>query len=64
MTLDEMKAKFTGKHVQYRGMTGKTMDGPIGKVWRVTSRGIWVTLPSGERQQWHAEDCYITRPAR
>lgn len=51
----DFKAMFTGRHVQFVGMHGTT-DGPVGKVWRVTTRGVWVTLPNGERQQWHPED--------
>jgi hypothetical protein len=57
-TLADLKAKFTGRRVQFIGMTGKT-DGPTGKVWRVTSRGVWVTLPDGSRQQWHPEDIRV-----
>ena len=47
-----------GRRVQYVGMRG-TADGPVGKVWRVTTRGVWVTLPDGERQQWHPEDVRV-----
>lgn len=54
MTLEEMKARFTGKRVQYVGMSGKT-DGPIGKVWRVTRYGVWVTFQDGSRQQLHPD---------
>jgi hypothetical protein len=57
-TLADLKAKFTGRRVQFIGMMGKT-DGPTGKVWRVTSRGVWVTLPDGSRQQWHPEDIRV-----
>lgn len=64
MTLEEMKAKFKGKNVQHGGMNGPSPDSPTAKVWRVTSRGIWVTMPNGERQQWHPDDCYITHPTR
>ena len=55
MTLEESKDRFTGKRVQYVGMFGNAA-GPVGKVWRVTSRGVWVTLSDGSRQQWHPED--------
>ncbi|BCW85055.1 hypothetical protein NicSoilE8_27280 [Arthrobacter sp. NicSoilE8] len=54
MNAAELKAKFAGRRVQYVGMTGKA-DGPVGKVWRVTSRGVWVTWENGERQQCHPE---------
>lgn len=54
MELQEMKDKFAGKRVQFVGMTGKT-DGPIGKVWRVTRYGVWVTFEDGSRQQLHPE---------
>lgn len=53
-----MKDKFAGKRVQFVGMFGTT-DGPIGKVWRVTKHGIWVTLPDGHRQQWHPESMRV-----
>lgn len=59
-----MAAKFKGKHVQHRGMSGKNMSGPVGKVWRVTTRGIWVTMPNGERQQWHPDDCHVISATR
>ncbi|WP_028280257.1 hypothetical protein [Arthrobacter sp. H5] len=57
MTPKESKARFTGKRVQFVGMFGDTAGpvGPVGKVWRVTSRGVWVTLSDGSRQQWHPE---------
>jgi hypothetical protein len=58
MTLEEMKARFTGRHVQFVGMFGTT-DGPIGKVWRVTNRGVWVTFPDGHREQLHPEDIRV-----
>ncbi|QSZ54503.1 hypothetical protein RI444_07605 [Paenarthrobacter sp. AT5] len=54
MSLDDWKAKFAGKRVKYVGMSGKT-DGPVGRVWRVTSLGVWVTWENGERQQCHPE---------
>ena len=54
MTLDQLKARFAGKRVQFVGMFGKT-DGPVGKVWRVTSGGVWVTFADGSRQQLHPE---------
>jgi hypothetical protein len=59
-TLEEMKAKFTGRRVQFVGMFGNAA-GPVGKVWRVTNRGVWVTLPDGTRQQWHPEDIRVIR---
>lgn len=34
MDLEQLKATFAGKRVQFVGMFGKT-DGPVGKVWRV-----------------------------
>jgi hypothetical protein len=58
MTLEEMKAKFAGRRVQFVGMMGNT-DGPIGKVWRITNHGIWVNLPDGSRQQWHPESVTV-----
>ena len=62
MTLDEMKAKFSRCYVRHGGIAGPSPDSPVCKVWRVTSRGIWVTMPNGERQQWHPDDCYIAHP--
>lgn len=58
MTLDEMKDKFAGKRVQFVGMMGAT-DGPSGKVWRVTTSGIWVTFPDGHREQLHPDDVRV-----
>jgi hypothetical protein len=55
MNLEDLKAKFAGRTVKYTGMFNNA-DGPVGKVWRVSRHGIWVTLPDGSRQQWHAED--------
>lgn len=55
MDLEQMKSTFGGRRVQYVGMRGAT-DGPVAKVWRVTSRGVWVTMADGSRQQWHPED--------
>lgn len=54
MTLEDMKARFAGKRVQYVGMKGDT-EGPTGKVWRVTRYGVWVTFEDGSRQQLHPE---------
>lgn len=54
MELDRLKAMFAGKRVKFVGMFGTT-DGPVGKVWRVTSRGVWVTFANGDRQQLHPE---------
>lgn len=51
---EDFKAKFAGKRVKFVGMFGK-VDGPIGKVWRVTSRGVWVTFEDGSRQQLHPD---------
>ncbi len=58
MDLQQMKAKFAGKRVRYVGMFGNA-DGPTARVWRVTARGVWVTLPDGSRQQWHPEDIEV-----
>jgi hypothetical protein len=58
MNLEGLKAKFAGKHVKFTGMLGNT-DGPVAKVWRVTSKGIWVTMPDGSRQQWHPESVTV-----
>lgn len=58
MTEEDMKANFAGKRVQYVGMMGNT-DGPIGKVWRVTKHGIWVSFPEGHREQLHPEDIRV-----
>lgn len=56
MTLQDIKEAFpSGQRVQYVGLTGKA-DGPIGTVWRVTTRGVWVTYPDLGRQQHHPED--------
>lgn len=63
MDLEQLKAKYAGKRVKFTGMYGKT-DGPVGKVWRVTSRGIWVTLEDGSRQQWHPESVTVVLPNR
>lgn len=58
MMLDEMKTKFAGKRVQFIGMTGD-VDGPTGKVWRVTNRGVWVTFEDDHREQLHPEDIRV-----
>jgi hypothetical protein len=59
-TAEDFKAKFTGRRVQFVGMFGNA-DGPVAKVWRVTNRGVWVTMPDGSRQQWHPEDVRVVR---
>jgi hypothetical protein len=38
-TAEDFKTKFAGKGVKFVGMFGKA-DGPVGKVRRVTSRGV------------------------
>ena len=58
MTTQDLKERFAGRWVKYVGMSGKT-DGPVVKVWRVTARGIWVTMADGSRQQWHPEDVRV-----
>lgn len=58
MTLEDMKARFAGKRVQFVGMMGNT-DGPKGKVWRVTKSGVWVTFEDGHREQLHPEDIRV-----
>ncbi len=58
MSIEDYKARFQCKKVQFVGMFGNA-DGPTGKVWRVTARGVWVTLPDGSRQQWHPEDVRV-----
>lgn len=58
--LEDMKAMFAGKRVKFVGMFGKT-DGPVGKVWRVTNRGVWVTFADGHREQLHPEDIRVVR---
>lgn len=58
MTLEEMKTRFAGKRVQFVGMYNNT-DGPVGKVWRVTNCGVWVTFPDGHREQLHPEDIRV-----
>lgn len=50
---EDLEAKFTGKRVKFVGMYGKT-DGPVGKVWRVTRYGVWVTFLDGHRE--HSSD--------
>ncbi|MCX2747162.1 hypothetical protein OOZ51_04950 [Arthrobacter sp. MI7-26] len=57
-----MKDMFAGKRVQFIGPMGNT-DGPTGKVWRVTTRGIWVTFADGHRELLHPEDLQIVVPA-
>lgn len=52
--LEDLKATFAGKRVKFVGMFGKT-DGPVGKVWRVTNGGVWVTFANGDRQQLHPD---------
>lgn len=47
------------QRVRYAGVHG-TADGPIGRVWRVTTSGVWVTLTDGSRTCWHPDD---VRPA-
>lgn len=56
--VEDLKATFAGKRVKFVGMMGKT-DGPVGKVWRVTSRGVWVTFADGHREQLHPEDIRV-----
>jgi hypothetical protein len=58
MDLQQMKAKFAGKHVKFTGMFSN-VDGPTAKVWRVTRHGVWVTMPDGSRQQWHPESITV-----
>ncbi|WP_426979241.1 hypothetical protein ACQCSU_08160 [Pseudarthrobacter sp. O4] len=58
MDLQDMKAKFAGKHVKFLGMFGNT-DGPVAKVWRVTNNGVWVTMQDGSRQQWHPDSISV-----
>lgn len=58
MDLPTMKEMFTGKRVQFIGMFGNAA-GPVGKVWRVTNRGVWVTLADGRREQFHPEDLRV-----
>ncbi len=53
-----MKDRFTGRRVQFVGITGNA-DGLIGKVWRVTKYGVWVTFPDGHREQLHPEDIRV-----
>lgn len=62
MDLQQLKDQFAGKRVKFTGMFNNA-DGPVGKVWRVTSRGIWVTLPDGTRQQWHPDSITVVLPA-
>lgn len=57
-TLEEMKATFAGRRVKFIGMTGN-VDGPIGKVWRVTNRAVWVTFDDGHREYFHPEDIRV-----
>lgn len=54
MELQEMKDRFSGKRVQFVGMSGNA-DGPTGKVWRVTKYGVWVTFADGYREQLHPD---------
>jgi hypothetical protein len=70
LDLQQLKEQFDGKRVKYVGIRGAT-DGPVGKVWRVTKGGVWVSLADGSRQQWHPEDIsvvsgrsYSTNPQR
>lgn len=44
-SVEDFKAKFAGQRVKFVGMFGNT-DGPVAKVWRVTSRGVCVTFGS------------------
>jgi hypothetical protein len=60
MTTEDFKAKFAGRRVQFVGMFGNA-NGPIGKVWRVTNGGVWVTLADGRREQFHPEDLRVIR---
>ena len=62
MTLEEMKAKFAGRYVQHGGFHGSDPASPIAKVWRITTQGIWVTIPNGERQQWHPRTATSASP--
>lgn len=56
----DFKAKFAGRHVKFVGMFGNA-NGPTGKVWRVTNRGVWVTFEDGHREQFHPEDLRVVR---
>lgn len=42
------------QRVKYVGFAG-TYDGSLARVWRVTTRGVWVTLPNGARECWHPD---------
>lgn len=55
---EDFKVKFTGKRVKFVGMFGNA-EGLTGKVYRVTSRGVWVTYADGRREQHHPEDLRI-----
>jgi hypothetical protein len=59
LDLQQLKEQFDGKRVKYVGIRGAT-DGPVGKVWRVTKGGVWVSLADGSRQQWHPEDISLS----
>lgn len=57
--LDEMKARFRGRRVKHVGISGRG-NGPTGKVWRVTSNGVWVTHDDGSgRFCYHPEDLRV-----
>lgn len=56
--MQQLKERFVGRRVKFTGMFNNA-DGPVGKVWRVTKYGVWVTLQDGTRQQWHPEDVTV-----
>lgn len=56
----DFKTMFKGQRVQFVGMFGNA-EGPAGRVWRVTNKGVWVTLADGHREQFHPEDLPIIR---
>lgn len=58
MVHTELKARFARKRVKFTGMFGNA-DGPVGRVCRVTSRGVWVTWENGTREQCHPDDLTV-----
>jgi hypothetical protein len=48
--------------VRLVGFTGRA-TGVTATVSRVTSRGVWVNLKDGRREQWHPSDVRRVRKA-
>lgn len=59
--MSDIEGFKAGQRVQFVGTFGNA-DGPMGKIWRVTTRGVWVTFADGHRELSHPEDLRIVIP--